>query len=94
MDSWAGAFKNNLIDHFVTSLQNTLPNERELARLTRKQLKCTEVIYIRFRQSVLGLLENGVEATKALSQSACSSDDLFKWGGSAAPVGDRCSHAA
>jgi hypothetical protein len=79
MDEWAGDFKDSFIDSFVTPLQATLPNHGELARLAGEQMKLTKVVYLRQRQSVLDLLANGIKATQALSNGACSAEDACKW---------------
>jgi hypothetical protein len=79
LDEWAGKFKDSFIDSFVTPLQGTLPNHGELARIAGEQMKLTKVIYIRQRQSVLDLLANGIKATQALSNGACSAEDVCKW---------------
>jgi hypothetical protein len=79
MDEWAGKFKDGFIDSFITPLEGTLPNHGELARIVGEQLKLTKVIYLRQRQSVLDLLGNGIKATQALSNGACSAEDACKW---------------
>ncbi|MEU8238262.1 hypothetical protein AB0C07_08460 [Actinoplanes missouriensis] len=84
MGGWQGTFANNFIDNFVTPLQNLAPNHRELIRLSRDQLECTKTIYLRFRKSVLELLDQSIKATQSLS-GGCD-PDVAKWGTIAAVV--------
>lgn len=77
---WEGRFKDEFIDGFVTPLEACIPNQRELIRYTRDAMEGTKIIHIRFRKSVLTMLDNGIAATQQLSNGACSGGDALKWG--------------
>ncbi|MEU4619313.1 hypothetical protein AB0G04_04930 [Actinoplanes sp. NPDC023801] len=79
MDEWAGAFKNSFIDRFLTPFQGTLLKHAELALIAGDQMRLTKVCYIRQRKSVLELLDQAINATRALSNGACSPGDVLKW---------------
>ncbi|MEV4276899.1 hypothetical protein [Actinoplanes xinjiangensis] len=80
MAFWEGAFKDNFIDRFVTPLEAVVPNQRELIRYSRNAIEGAKVIHIRFRKSVLTMLDNAIKATQQLSNSACTGSDALKWG--------------
>ncbi|WP_430782558.1 hypothetical protein [Actinoplanes sp. G11-F43] len=77
---WDGRFKDTFIDEFVTPLETSVPNQRELIRLTRDTMEGAKIINIRFRKSVLTMLDQGIAATQQLSNSACTGADVLKWG--------------
>ncbi|GIE33994.1 hypothetical protein Ait01nite_070390 [Actinoplanes italicus] len=77
---WQGSFKDNFIDRFVTPLEAVVPNQRELIRYSRNAVEGAKIIHIRFRRSVLTMLDNGIKATQQLSNSACTGADALKWG--------------
>ncbi len=77
---WEGRFKDGLIDDFVTPLETSVPNQRELIRHTREAMEGAKIIHIRFRKSVLTMLDQGIAATQQLSNSACTGADVLKWG--------------
>lgn len=78
MAEWEGAFKNNFIDNFLTPLQSVVPNQRKLVTLVRGQLECNKIIYIRYRDAVLKLLEKGIHATQMLNNARDPKAEL--WG--------------
>ncbi|GAA4590248.1 hypothetical protein BJY16_009174 [Actinoplanes octamycinicus] len=80
MTLWEGAFKENFVDRFLTPLGNVVPNQREVIALSREQLEGAKIIHIRFRKSVLSMLDNGIKAVQQLSNSACKGSDVLKWG--------------
>ncbi|SDT67425.1 hypothetical protein [Actinoplanes derwentensis] len=80
MAFWEGAFKDNFIDHLVTPLETVVPNQRELIRYSRNAVEGAKVVHIRFRKSVLAMLDNAIRATQQLSNSACTGADAMKWG--------------
>ncbi|MDI6097172.1 hypothetical protein QLQ12_00930 [Actinoplanes sp. NEAU-A12] len=80
MGNWQGDFRDAFIDEFVTPLQNTFPNHRELARLARAEVKMARLIYLRRRKSVLTLLDQSLAATQALGKGSFSGNEAFKWG--------------
>jgi hypothetical protein len=79
MVHWAGEFRTNFINSFVTPLENTLPNHRELVRLAGDQMKLTRLIYMRRREAVLKLLDQATRATQAVTSNS-SVDATLKWG--------------
>ncbi|GAA1625468.1 hypothetical protein [Actinoplanes couchii] len=80
MGHWEGAFRDNFIDHLVTPLQTMVPNQRELIRYSRNAVEGAKIVHIRFRKSVLTMLDNAISATQQLSNSACTGADAMKWG--------------
>ncbi len=80
MAGWQGAFQSNFIDRFVTPLEAVVPNQRELVRYSRNAIEGAKIVHIRFRKSVLNMLDNGIKATRQLSNSACTGADAMKWG--------------
>ncbi|WP_436519710.1 hypothetical protein [Actinoplanes sp. HUAS TT8] len=80
MGWWQGAFQNNFIDRFVTPLESVVPNQRELMKYSRSAIEGAKIVHIRFRRSVLTMLDNGIKATQQLSNRACTGADAMKWG--------------
>lgn len=80
MGYWQGDFKDNFIDYFVTPLESVVPNQREMVKYSRQAIEGAKIIHIRFRKSVLNLLDNAIKATQQLSNGACTGADAAKWG--------------
>lgn len=67
MGNWRGDLSVNFIDSFLTPLKTVSLNQAALAKLVREQLECNKILYIRYRKSVLELLDTAIDAVRVLN---------------------------
>ena len=78
MGKWEGDLQVNFIDNFLTPLQTVSINMGSVAKIVREQLECNKVVYIRYRDAVIKLLDTSIEAVKTLNNSR--DPKSFMWG--------------
>lgn len=78
MNYWQGDLQENFIDNFLTPLQTASMNQSSIAKISREQLECSKVLYIRRRKSILKLLDQSIDAVHNLKQGR--SPESYMWG--------------
>lgn len=78
MSQWQGDLQTNFIDNFLTPLQSASANQAAVAKVVREQLECNKVMYIRYRKSVLDLLDKSIQAVQTLNNGR--DPKSFTWG--------------
>jgi hypothetical protein len=67
MNHWEGDLQINFIDNFVTPLQTVSLNQAAVAKGVREVLEMNKIVYIRYRQGILKLVTEAIEAVKTLN---------------------------
>lgn len=67
MTWWEGAFQEDFVDRFLSPLQTVVENERIVAEAARDLLLLNKINYIRYRRSVLNLLDTSTKAVDHLT---------------------------
>jgi hypothetical protein len=67
MDHWQGQLQENFVGNFLSPLQNVSRNEGSVANAARELLLLNKIHYIRYRKSVLNLLDTSIRAVQLLN---------------------------
>ncbi len=78
MSCWEGDLRTNFIDNFLTPLQSVAPNQGVVAQAAAEIFGMNKILYVRYRERTLALLDKAIEAVKSLKNG--KNPKSYVWG--------------